>query len=94
MNSGVIHISGWDIETGDDNGLKPDLLISLIAPKMCAKLFKGKHHFLGGRFVPKTLEQKNELNLPVFPGTACVIELKMENEETECQENDENKSEH
>ncbi|XP_060554279.1 NAD(P)H-hydrate epimerase-like [Ruditapes philippinarum] len=78
--------SGWDIDAGDENGLKPDMLISLIAPKMCAKLFKGKHHFLGGRFVPKTLEQKYELNLPVYSGSDCIVEIKVGNEETEYQE--------
>ncbi|XP_052265391.1 NAD(P)H-hydrate epimerase-like isoform X3 [Dreissena polymorpha] len=68
--------SGWDVENGDENGLKPDLLISLTAPKLCAKHFTGKHHYLGGRFVPKTLEQKYQLNLPAYPGTDCVVELK------------------
>ncbi|XP_060552582.1 NAD(P)H-hydrate epimerase-like [Ruditapes philippinarum] len=84
--------SGWDIESGDENGLKPDMLISLIAPKNCAKFFKGKHHYLGGRIVPKTLEQKYELNLPVYPGTNCVIELKMDDEESE--DNSDNKSDY
>ncbi|WAR29481.1 NNRE-like protein [Mya arenaria] len=68
--------SGWDVEKGDPNGLQPELLISLTAPKQCARLFKGKHHYLGGRFVPRTLEQKYELNLPPYPGTDCVVELK------------------
>ena len=68
--------AGWDIEKGDEEGLKPDMLISLTAPKICAKLFAGKYHYLGGRFVPKTLEQKYELNLPAYPGTDCVVELK------------------
>ncbi|XP_060587170.1 NAD(P)H-hydrate epimerase-like isoform X1 [Ruditapes philippinarum] len=85
--------SGWDVETGDENGLKPDMLISLTAPKMCAKLFKGKHHYLGGRFVPKTLEQKYELNLPVYPTTNCVVEIKIENEDTNCKENNDGKCE-
>ncbi|XP_053387118.1 NAD(P)H-hydrate epimerase-like isoform X2 [Mercenaria mercenaria] len=86
--------SGWDIEHGDENGLKPEMLISLTAPKLCAKLFKGKHHYLGGRFVPKTLEQKYELNLPAYPGTNCVVELKLEPEDTECQNSSDNKGEH
>ncbi|XP_060590401.1 NAD(P)H-hydrate epimerase-like [Ruditapes philippinarum] len=85
--------SGWDIETGDENGLKPDFLISLAAPKSCTKLFKGKRHYLGGRFIPKTLEQKYELNLPVYPGSNCIIELKVDNDKTETKENSDNKSE-
>lgn len=68
--------SGWDVEQGCEDGLKPELLISLTAPKLCAKLFHGKTHYLGGRFVPKSLAQKYELNLPPYPGTDCVVELK------------------
>ena len=77
---------GWEIETGNENGLKPDMLISLAAPKMCAKLFKGKHHYLGGRFIPKTLDQKYGLNLPVYPGTDCIVELKIEREDNVSKE--------
>ncbi|KAK3578363.1 hypothetical protein CHS0354_025454 [Potamilus streckersoni] len=68
--------SGWDVENGDPDGLKPELLISLTAPKLCAKLFDGKFHYLGGRFVPRSLEQKYELNLPPYPSSDCVVELK------------------
>lgn len=46
--------SGWDVEKGNvsGDGLEPDMLISLTAPKLLAIHFKGAHHFLGGRFVP------------------------------------------
>lgn len=47
--------SGWDVEKGNSegNGLtSPETLISLTTPKLCAKEFKGKYHFLGGRFIP------------------------------------------
>ena len=49
--------SGWDVEKGPPDGsetpkLMPDALISLTAPKKCAKYFQGRYHFLGGRFVP------------------------------------------
>ncbi|XP_023225528.1 NAD(P)H-hydrate epimerase-like isoform X1 [Centruroides sculpturatus] len=67
--------SGWDIENGDPNGLQPEFLISLTAPKKCAKLFKGKYHWLGGRFVPPGLSSKYELNLPLYPGTECCVQL-------------------
>jgi hypothetical protein len=41
------------VEQGDVNGdgIKPDMLISLTAPKLCAKQFHGTH-YVGGRFVP------------------------------------------
>jgi len=46
--------SGWDVEKGNDAGigLKPDVLVSLTAPKEGVRDFTGRH-FLGGRFVPK-----------------------------------------
>ncbi|VDH91528.1 NAD(P)H-hydrate epimerase [Mytilus galloprovincialis] len=71
-----VPIASWDVEKGCEDGLKPELLISLTAPKLCAKLFNGKTHYLGGRFIPKSLAQKYELNLPPYPGTECVVELK------------------
>ncbi|XP_065171225.1 NAD(P)H-hydrate epimerase-like [Atheta coriaria] len=69
--------SGWDVESGEpsEGGIKPELLISLTAPKACAKYFKGKYHYLGGRFVPPALARKYGLNLPEYPGTDCVLLL-------------------
>nr|XP_022919353.1 NAD(P)H-hydrate epimerase [Onthophagus taurus] len=67
--------SGWHVENGEpeQGGIKPELLISLTAPKLCAKSFKGKH-YLGGRFVPFKLQEKYGLNLPEYPGTeSCVL---------------------
>ncbi|XP_050310517.1 NAD(P)H-hydrate epimerase-like [Anthonomus grandis grandis] len=70
--------SGWDVEKGEpeEGGIKPELLISLTAPKKCAENFKGKYHYLGGRFVPQPLEEKYKLNLPVYPGIDCCVSLK------------------
>ncbi|XP_051811432.1 NAD(P)H-hydrate epimerase [Acanthochromis polyacanthus] len=67
--------SGWDVEQGSADGLQPDMLISLTAPKKSASMFRGRYHFLGGRFVPPGLEKKYELNLPQYPGTDCVLQL-------------------
>jgi len=69
------HSLGWDVEKGSLDGIQPDMLISLTAPKKAANLFKGRYHFLGGRFVPSKLEQKYQLNLPQYPGTDCVYQL-------------------
>jgi NAD(P)H-hydrate epimerase len=46
--------SGWDVERGDAEGLglRPDVLVSLTAPKEGVREFAGRH-FLGGRFVPR-----------------------------------------
>lgn len=72
---------GWDVEKGDPDGIQPELLISLTAPKECARLFKGHYHYLGGRFVPPTLAQRYKLNLPPYPGTDCVVELQTQTED-------------
>jgi len=67
--------SGWQVEEGDvgGGGLRPDVLVSLTAPKMCARGFTGSHHYLGGRFVPPEIREQYNLRLPAYPGTAqCV----------------------
>lgn len=73
--------SGWDIESGNDSGpnlIKPEFLISLTAPKLCAKNFKGKYHYLGGRFIPQNIQEKYKLNLPKYQGSLPYAKLKVE----------------
>ncbi|PIA17588.1 hypothetical protein COEREDRAFT_91673 [Coemansia reversa NRRL 1564] len=67
--------SGWDVEAGDpqNTGLCPDMLISLTAPKQCASGFKGRFHYLGGRFVPP--EMASSLKIPEYPGTSNCLRL-------------------
>ncbi|XP_072011839.1 yjeF N-terminal domain-containing protein 3 isoform X2 [Engystomops pustulosus] len=67
--------SGWDVETGNSQGITPEVLISLSAPKTCATHFTGKHHFITGRFLPYDIQKKFDLNLPKYPGTECVVEI-------------------
>ncbi|PIA46505.1 hypothetical protein AQUCO_01500211v1 [Aquilegia coerulea] len=69
--------SGWHVEEGDigGEGIKPDMLVSLTAPKLCAKKFCGPHHFLGGRFVPQPIAEKYTLNLPSYPGTSMCVRI-------------------
>ncbi|KAF9220913.1 YjeF N-terminal domain-like protein [Gyrodon lividus] len=68
--------SGWDVEKGNEEGvgIVPDVLVSLTAPKEGVRYFKGRH-FLGGRFVPKAIEGKFQLNLPEYPGFDQIVEL-------------------
>lgn len=66
--------SGWDEEEATQDGIHPEVLISLTAPKKCAASFSGKH-YLAGRFLPYDIQKKYELNLPDFPGTDSLIEL-------------------
>uniref|UniRef100_A0A3P8X3M4 YjeF N-terminal domain containing 3 n=1 Tax=Cynoglossus semilaevis TaxID=244447 RepID=A0A3P8X3M4_CYNSE len=64
--------SGWDVEEPSQDGIHPEVLISLTAPKKCSMSFSGKH-FLAGRFLPYDIQKKYELNLP--DDTDCLIEL-------------------
>jgi NAD(P)H-hydrate epimerase len=68
--------SGWHVEDGNTSkkGMRCDVLVSLTAPKACARFHQGRH-FLGGRFVPPSLQRKYELNLPEYPGTEQFVEL-------------------
>ncbi|KAI6689254.1 hypothetical protein NL676_026082 [Syzygium grande] len=69
--------SGWHVEEGDvdGEGIKPDMLVSLTAPKLCAKQFRGPHHFLGGRFVPPPIAERYNLRLPPYPGTSMCVRI-------------------
>lgn len=80
--------SGWNVEKGrqelytqaEDGGrrevrtIDPQVLVSLTAPKEGAREYTGRH-WLGGRFVPDSLEKKYDLNIPEYPGFDEVVEL-------------------
>lgn len=69
--------SGWDVEKGPnpERALKPALLISLSAPKLCAQFLKGGQHYLGGRFLPPGIVMKYNLTLPEYPGQEQVVRI-------------------
>jgi len=69
--------SGWDVERGPPEGkaLQPDMLISLTAPKLCARRFCGRFHYLGGRFVPPSIVTKNGLSLPAYSAAEQCVKL-------------------
>lgn len=71
--------SGWHVERGDvaARGFMPDCLVSLTAPKLCARYFTGRSHWLGGRFVPPAVAKRYGLDsgLPPFDGAAVVRRL-------------------
>ncbi len=56
--------SGWNVDDGDvaEMGFMPQVLISLTAPKLSAKNFKGRH-FVGGRFLPPKLAAKYNIKV-------------------------------
>jgi hydroxyethylthiazole kinase-like uncharacterized protein yjeF len=68
--------SSWDVDGGDltGAGFHPDVLISLTAPKLSSKKFKGRH-FVGGRFVPPGIAEKYGIRMPPYPGVSQVMEM-------------------
>lgn len=68
--------SGWNVDEGDvaNTGMVPDILVSLTAPKLCSKEFKGRH-FVGGRFLPPSIAEKYDIQMPPYPGVRQVMEI-------------------
>jgi hydroxyethylthiazole kinase-like uncharacterized protein yjeF len=68
--------SGWNVDHGDisGQGLVPDVLVSLTAPKQSARSFTGRH-FIGGRFLPPALAEKYSVRMPPYPGVQQVMEV-------------------
>lgn len=74
--------SSWNIETGPPksgpgSSYNPNALISLTAPKPLVQWFKGRH-FVGGRFLSKTVADKYEIDVPDYKGIDQIVEVKAE----------------
>lgn len=71
--------SGWHVEQGDVQGLgwMPHMLVSLTAPKECARHFRGQWHYIGGHFVPPLLSQRYGISYidAMYKGAAQVARL-------------------
>lgn len=74
--------SGWDLKTGPraidvtaDTFVKPEVLVSLGAPKECSKMFAGGFHFVAGRHLPQDYFTGKGIRVPTFPGddANCVL---------------------
>lgn len=59
--------SGWNVDEGDvhDTGFSPSALISLTLPKRSVHSYEGVH-YIGGRFVPPSVEKEFNLRLPDY----------------------------
>lgn len=68
--------SGWDVEKGNvsGQGLNPQVLVSLSAPKPCSQFFNGKH-YLGGRFIPPKLADELNFQVPDYIGPSQSVKL-------------------
>ncbi|NWY97656.1 YJEN3 protein, partial [Loxia curvirostra] len=67
--------SGWAAGSGGSGAISPDVLVSLLAPKEVTRRFRGRRHFLAGRFVPEELRRKFGLGPAEYPGSDCVVAL-------------------
>ena len=45
-------------------------------PKPCSEHFQGLHHYLGGRFLPRSLAEEYGLTIPTYPGSAQCVALR------------------
>jgi NAD(P)H-hydrate epimerase len=52
----------------------PQALISLTAPKPCVKWYRGRH-FVGGRFLTRSIAEKYDLDLPEYQGVDQIVEV-------------------
>lgn len=68
--------SGWDVDNGNttNEGLEPSVLISLSVPKLCARFFNGTH-YVGGRFVPTSLAEEFQVDLPMYVGSDQIAKI-------------------
>ncbi|KAK0513097.1 hypothetical protein JMJ35_004083 [Cladonia borealis] len=74
--------SSWSIEdgppeTGPGAKFMPATLISLTAPKPLVKHFTGTH-FVGGRFLPPSVAEKYDLDIPEYKGVDQIVEVSVE----------------
>ena len=75
--------SGWNVDNGDDykTGFTPNAVISLTAPKICMKNYRGVH-YIGGRFIPPSIASTYNINLPVYGLGSNQIALIKEKDES------------
>lgn len=75
--------SSWDVEGGPpEEGLvghefMPEFLISLTAAKPSVRWFKGKRHFIGGRFLSSAVADKYGLDVPDYQGVEQIAEVEV-----------------
>lgn len=75
--------SCWDVDQGPPkegelgSAFMPEYLVSLTAPKPCVEWFRGKRHFVGGRFLGKGVAEKYGLEVPKYSGMEQIAELEV-----------------
>jgi NAD(P)H-hydrate epimerase len=59
----------------DRPAVEANVWVSLTAPKRCAAQWKGRAHYLGGRFVPPSLAQEMKLYPLPFTDTELIARI-------------------
>ena len=69
--------SGWGVNGDDESSgvLQPAVLVSLTAPKLCARSFRGQAHYLGRVFVPEAVARDHGLTRVNFEGANQIVRL-------------------
>jgi NAD(P)H-hydrate epimerase len=73
--------SSWNVDDGPPekgqvgSDFMPEYLISLTAAKPSVKYFKGKRHFIGGRFLSQDVARKYGLDVPEYLGLDQIAEV-------------------
>lgn len=72
--------SGWDVDEGPiDLNINPKVLVSLTAPKPCARFFNepDKVHYLGGRFINDKIAKKYDLEalIKLYKNDDLIVKL-------------------
>ena len=57
--------------------LRPEVLVSLVAPKRCARVFRGAAHYLGRVMLPPEVARAFNLTRPNFEGARQIVELQV-----------------
>lgn len=66
-----------------DNGVIPSVIVSLMMPKKyienCRQALRGKvRHFIGGRFMPRSIAIAHNLSPPIYTGSNQFVECEIE----------------
>jgi NAD(P)H-hydrate epimerase len=75
--------SCWHVEEGPPgkgelgSEFMPDYLISLTAPKPCVEHFRGRRHFVGGRFLGRKFAESYGLDVPEYKGVEQIAEVEV-----------------
>jgi NAD(P)H-hydrate epimerase len=66
----------------------------LLLPLLMTWHLQGRHHYLGGRFVPPAIRDKYNLVLPPYPGTSQCVRLSDNGSQQQQQQQQQRQAQH